>query len=38
MKKPNKVFILICLVLTVTIFIFYNNSPLAKESNNNKIT
>lgn len=33
MKKPNKVFILICLVLTVTIFIFYNNSPLANESN-----
>ena len=38
MKKSNKVFILICLVITVTIFIFYNNSPLAKESNNNKIT
>ena len=38
MNKPNKVFILICLVLTVTIFIFYNNSPLAKESHNNKIT
>ncbi|WP_394189513.1 hypothetical protein [Paenisporosarcina quisquiliarum] len=38
MKKSNKVFILICLVLTVTIFVFYNNSPLAKEPINNKIT
>lgn len=39
MKRPNtRIFLLICLVLTVTIFIFYNNSPLAKESNNNKIT
>jgi uncharacterized membrane protein len=39
MKRPNiRFFLLICLVFTVTIFIFYNNSPLAKESNQNEIT
>lgn len=41
MKRPNiRFLLLICLLFTVTIFIFYNNLPssLAKESNQNKIT
>jgi len=41
MKRPNiRLLLLLCLLFTITIFIFYNNStsPLAEESNQNEIT
>ena len=41
MKRPNiRLLLLLCLLFTITIFIFYNNStsPLAEESDQNEIT
>ena len=41
MKRPNiRLLLLLCLLFTITIFTFYNNStsPLAEESNQNEIT